>query len=254
MNHNINERLDQVQEDTLVIGIDIAKRKHFAYAADHRGRELGKAFPFHQSAHGFDQLYDQMEQLKQTHQKSNILIGFEPTGHYWMNLAQFLLQQDIPFVMVSPLHVNRAKEFEDNLQTKNDKKDARVIARMVTQGYFHSPRSLVGVEAELRNGAAHRDRLKKEGARLKNQIIRWIDLYFPELLGSAYKEIGKTVICILKYHPLPEQWHHLDIEAFLSKLKEKEASRRSSISFSIHWINRGNDGCEPRNGVDHRSV
>ncbi|TSB44603.1 IS110 family transposase [Alkalicoccobacillus porphyridii] len=125
--------------------------------------------------------------------------------------------------MVSPLHVNRAKEFEDNLQTKNDKKDARVIARMVTQGYFNSPRILVGVEAELRNGAVYRDQLKKERARLKNQIIRWVDRYFPELLGSAFKKIGKTLVCILKYHPLPEQWHDLHVESFLSEVKQKEA-------------------------------
>ncbi|MCM2675105.1 IS110 family transposase [Alkalicoccobacillus plakortidis] len=123
MNHTRNDRLDQVQEDTLVIGIDIAKFKHYACAVNDRSRELSDAFPFHQSRNGFHHLYDELEQLKKAHQKTNILIGFEPTGHYWMNLAQFLNHHGIPFVLVSPLHVNRAKEFDDNLQTKNDRKD-----------------------------------------------------------------------------------------------------------------------------------
>ncbi|MCM2674182.1 IS110 family transposase [Alkalicoccobacillus plakortidis] len=227
MNHTRNDRLDQVQEDTLVIGIDIAKFKHYACAVNDRSRELSDAFPFHQSRNGFHHLYDELEQLKKAHQKTNILIGFEPTGHYWMNLAQFLNHHGIPFVLVSPLHVNRAKEFDDNLQTKNDRKDARVIAKMVTQGYFSYPRFLTGVDAELRNGATLRDRLKKDRARVTNQIIRWMDRYFPELHG-AFKAMGKTLVCILKYRPLPEEWHDLEVESFLSEIKEKEAIRNPS--------------------------
>ena len=38
--------------------------------------------------------------------------------------------------MVNPLHVKRSKELDDNLQTKNDKKDAVVIARLMKDGRF----------------------------------------------------------------------------------------------------------------------
>ena len=37
-------------------------------------------------------------------------------------------------------------------QTKNDQKDALVIARLMRDGRFSYPRLLEGVEAELRNG------------------------------------------------------------------------------------------------------
>ena len=76
--------------------------------------------------------------------KQEILVGFEPTGHYWMNLASFLTNYGIPFVMVNPMHVNRSKELDDNLQTKNDQKDALVIARLMRDGRFSYPRILVG--------------------------------------------------------------------------------------------------------------
>ena len=125
MNSNTNEKINQVSENTLVIGIDIAKHKHFACAIDDRGRVLQKSFPILQSRIGFEGFYERLLALKSAHDKHEILIGFEPTGHYWMNLAAFLTNYGIPFVMVNPMHVNRSKELDDNLQTKNDQKDAR---------------------------------------------------------------------------------------------------------------------------------
>ena len=66
-----------------------------------------------------------------------------------MNLAYFLDHYGIPLVMVNPMHVKRSKELDDNLQTKNDKKDALVIARLMKDGRFSYPRFLKEIEAEL---------------------------------------------------------------------------------------------------------
>jgi hypothetical protein len=110
MNNTRNHRLNQVSTSTLIIGIDIAKNTHYACAVDDRGVELSTSFSIHQSHHGFHQFYLKLQNLKAIHQKDDLLIGFEPTGHYWMNLAAFLTQNDIRFVMVNPLHVNRSKE------------------------------------------------------------------------------------------------------------------------------------------------
>ncbi len=87
MNFNTNEKINQVSENTLVIGIDIAKHKHFACAIDDRGRVLQKSFPIVQSHLGFEGFYERLMALRETHNKQEILVGFEPTGHYWMNLA-----------------------------------------------------------------------------------------------------------------------------------------------------------------------
>lgn len=65
----------------------------------------------------------------------------------------YLSAHGIPFVMVNPHHVNRSKELDDNLQTKNDQKVVLVIARLMRDSRFSYPRILEGVEAELRNGS-----------------------------------------------------------------------------------------------------
>ena len=90
MNNKRNQKINQVTNSTLIIGIDIAKRTHYACAVDDRGRELSKSFAVHQSNQGFQQFYIHLHQLMKKQGKKDLLIGFEPTGHYWMNLAAFL--------------------------------------------------------------------------------------------------------------------------------------------------------------------
>lgn len=202
MNSNTNQKINQVTENTLVIGIDIAKNKHYACAIDERGRVLQKSFPFSQSRNGFDAFYEKLLSLRSTHDKSEILVGFEPTGHYWMNLATYLFERGIPFIMVNPLHVNKSKELDDNLQTKNDQKDALVIARLMRDGRFSYPRILEGVEAELRNGATLRSKIQEDLNALQNRIVRWIDRFFPEFM-TVFKDFGKMAYAALEKTPLP---------------------------------------------------
>lgn len=202
MNSNTNHKINQVTENTLVIGIDIAKHKHFACAIDDRGRVLQKSFPIVQSHLGFEGFYERLLALKTAHGKEEILVGFEPTGHYWMNLAAFLANYGIPFVMVNPMHVNRSKELDDNLQTKNDQKDALVIARLMRDGRFSYPRILEGVEAELRNGATLRLKIQEDLNALQNRLIRWLDRFFPEF-KLVFKNFGKMAYAVLEMTPLP---------------------------------------------------
>ena len=47
-----NEKIRQVTETTMVIGVDIASEVHWARAFDWRGLELGKVIHFENSAEG----------------------------------------------------------------------------------------------------------------------------------------------------------------------------------------------------------
>lgn len=48
MQFKCNEKINQVTENTLVVGIDIAKCVHYACFVDERGRVIEKAFAVHQ--------------------------------------------------------------------------------------------------------------------------------------------------------------------------------------------------------------
>ena len=228
MNSNTNEKINQVSENTLVIGIDIAKHKHFACAIDDRGRVLQKSFPIFQSRIGFDAFYERLLALKATHEKQEILVGFEPTGHYWMNLAAFLTNYGIPFVMVNPMHVNRSKELDDNLQTKNDQKDALVIARLMRDGRFSYPRLLEGTEAELRNGATLRSKIQEDLNALQNRLIRWLDRFFPEF-SQVFKTFGKMAYAALEMTPLPSDIKGKSPEELLFLYRQVEGMKSPQL-------------------------
>ena len=228
MNSNTNEKINQVSENTLVIGIDIAKHKHFACAVDDRGRVLQKSFPILQSRIGFETFYERLLALKVAHEKQEILVGFEPTGHYWMNLAAFLTHYGIPFVMVNPMHVNRSKELDDNLQTKNDQKDALVIARLLRDGRFSYPRSLEGVEAELRNGATLRSKIQEDLNALQNRVIRWLDRFFPEF-SQVFKKFGKMAYAALEMTPLPSDIQGKSPEELLFLYRQVEGMKSPQL-------------------------
>ena len=49
-----NEKIRQVTDTTMVIGVDIASELHWARAFDWRGLELGKTVKFENSAEGFN--------------------------------------------------------------------------------------------------------------------------------------------------------------------------------------------------------
>ncbi|QFF99362.1 IS110 family transposase [Psychrobacillus glaciei] len=203
MHSKMNNKINQVTENTLVVGIDIAKHVHYACFVDERGRVIEKAFSVYQSKEGFESLYEKIRQTLLETQKTEVIVGIEPTGHYWMNLAYFLDQYDIPLVMVNPMHVKRSKELDDNLPTKNDKKDALVIARLLKDGRFSYPRILKEVEAELRIGSTLRSKLTEDLASIKNRIIRWLDRYFPEFT-QVFPSFGKMALTALERTPMPQ--------------------------------------------------
>jgi transposase len=203
MNSKWNEKLNQVTENTLVIGVDIAKSVHYACFVDERGRVIQNPFAVHQSKEGFEAFYQMIRQAIKKTQKTDVIVGIEPTGHYWMNLAYFLDQYGIPLAMVNPSHVKRSKELDDNLQTKNDKKDAVVIARLMKDGRFCYPRLLKNIEAELRIGSTLRSKLTEDLTSIKNRIVRWLDRYFPEF-RQVYPAFGKMALATLEMTPLPQ--------------------------------------------------
>ena len=204
MHYTQNQKLEQVTEKTLVIGVDIGSEDHHARAFNYRGIEYGsKVFKFSNDAKGFEAFQGWMQSYVQMFGKKKVIVGFEPTGHYWYRFADFLKALEIMFVMVAPQHVKHSKEMDDNTQRKDDHKDPRVIAKLVTEGRYIIPYVPEGVYAELRTAYGRYCELTETKIRLENRITRWFDIYFPEY-REVYKNPGaKTGMMVLKIAPLP---------------------------------------------------
>ncbi len=233
MNYTQNQKIKQIKEETLVVGVDIAKKDHVARAQDFRGIDYDKPLKFENNSLGFKFFLSWMNKVAKENNKTEIIVGMEPTGHYWLNINEFLVNYGIKLVLVNPANVKRSKSLDDNSLTKNDIKDAKVIAQLVKDGRYSEPKMPEGIYAELRAAMTHRERLVKDIIRIKSKVIQWLDKYFPEYSDVFKGWDGKASLAILKEIPLPGQINNLSAEKILNVIK-KGASRGVGIKRARH--------------------
>ena len=219
------ERIETITATTLVVGIDIAKKVHWASFSDYRGIAIGKAISFTNNRGGFEKIVAKIEQLRNSKilraPYNNVVIGMEPTGHYWKTLAHYLIKAGYRVVSVNPHHTKKSKELDDNSQTASDKKESMVIARLVKDGRYFDPYLPDGAYAELRGLANARVNIMKRSNAVKNNIIALLDEYFPEIFEVFGNPLtGKSARQVLKKCPFPSLIIALGAEGVLSVIKE----------------------------------
>lgn len=203
-----------------MVGIDIGSTNHYARAFDWRGIELARIFKFSNSGEGFERLSHWMQGICERHGKTKIIVGIEPTGHYWFTLGRYLREQGIRLVMVNPYAVKQTKELDDNDPTKNDGKDPKVIAKLVLDGRYSIPYVPTGVYADLRILSADRQRIVKEIGQIKNRFARWFAIYFPEYCEVFGSYESKSSMLLLRVASTPESIVALGVEGICQIWKE----------------------------------
>lgn len=126
--------------------------------------------------------------LCQANRKNDIIVGAEPTGHYWFDLGKFLQDNGIKLVLVNPHAVKKSKELDDNHPAENDRKDPKVIAGLVNEGRYSYPCLPEGIYADLRTTSNLRFRLQKDIIKTMNHMSRWFSIYFPEY-STVYRKL-----------------------------------------------------------------
>ncbi|MBU3114796.1 IS110 family transposase [Clostridium lacusfryxellense] len=205
MNYTQNEKIMSITENTLVIGIDIAKQFQYARAFDYRGIELSKVKSFENTADGFKIFNEWLKLVAKENKKDKIIVGLEPTGHYWFTLANFLRELGIKLVLVNPFHVKRSKELDDNSQNKTDLKDPKTIAKLVIEGRYSQPYIPEGIYSELRIAMGMKESLTKNLNIIKNKVDHWLDKYFPEFNDVFADWEGKAALISLTEFSTPQE-------------------------------------------------
>lgn len=200
-----NAKLSFISDDMLILGCDVGSETHYLRAIDTRGRELSKsAFSFRNDSEGFQSAKEWAVKIAAEHNKSQIVLGLEPTGHYWFCLATWMISNGISVVQVNPYAVKQTKEIEDNSQLKDDTKDPKLIANLVKDGNFGMPYLPEKLYAELRRLSMFRDQLNEDRTRSINRIHREMKIYFPEYKEALGKVDGTFSLELLKKAPFPE--------------------------------------------------
>ena len=163
-----NKKLSFISDDMLILGCDIGSETHYMRAIDTRGRELSKsAFSFSNDSEGFLSAKEWAVKIAAEHSKGQIVLGLEPTGHYWFCLATWMVSNGISVVQVNPYAVKQTKEVEDNSQLKDD----RFSLELLKQAPFPDDLAALGEEG-IRQ--IWRDaRLRGRGYSRAGEIIRY---------------------------------------------------------------------------------
>lgn len=200
-----NEKLTFISDDMLILGCDIGSETHYVRAIDTRGRELSKsAFPFSNTLEGFQSAKDWAVKIAASNDKKQIVLGLEPTGHYWFCLTTWMVSNGISVVQVNPYAVKQTKELEDNSQLKDDTKDPKLIANLVKDGNFGMPYLPEKLYADLRRLSMFREQLNEDRIRFLNRLHREMKIYFPEYKDALGKFDGAFSLELLKKAPFPE--------------------------------------------------
>lgn len=216
-----NKKLEAITSKTIIMGVDIAKRRQWARFVDYRGIEIGKAIRFDNDKSGFETIIAEMEKISKQISAEKIIVGMEPTGHYWKPLANYLIKKNIIVVLVNPYHTKKAQELDDNSQTKSDKKDALTIAKLVKDGRYYETYLPHDDYAELRVLTVSRISINKRKRSIENTLTAVLDEYFPEFVTvfkHPYK--GKAALQILKTCPLPRAILKMGVDGVLDEVKK----------------------------------
>ena len=245
-----NEKIALVDDKTLVIGADVGSEKHDIRAFDHRGREFSKkAFEFSNSEPGFIEAKNWILKIRDAHNLERIMVGMEPTGHYWINLASWLMNEGITVVMVNPHHVKKSKELDDNLNRKSDSKDPKVIAGLVNEGRYSIPYLPEGIYADLRNLNNLRLRNTEEKTRCINRLERWLSIHFPEF-NTVFKDVCCSAgLLLLEQAPLPEDVVKLRAEG-VNEIWRSAKLRGSGYSKALRIVSVAEHSISRKEGSD----
>ena len=106
-------------------GIDIAKYKHEASVIDINGKALIDSISFSNNRQGCEKLLAVFEKFEIT--PSDVIIGMEATGHYWLSVYTFFMELGYTLKVINPIQSEAFRKMYIR-QTKNDSKDSYIIA------------------------------------------------------------------------------------------------------------------------------
>ena len=237
MNQEDGSRLEEFRQfrrevrgsrEYLLVGIDIAKEKHYAFFGMATGKTLLRRLVFENNLEGFGKLLDQARALRDQNGLRRMVFGMEPTGNYHKPLGEHLIRCGHLVVLVSGVAACENRKTLDGRWDTNDTRDAANVADLMSQGkclFYEFP---VGALQDLRNLLSLKRRMKKEEqgyrVRIRNHLLA---KYFPEL-DRYYEQSETTALAIVRWCLDPSEIAGLEYKRFFQLVSLSFARERSS--------------------------
>ncbi len=178
------------QEQILCVSLDISKYFQVVMIHNALGEIVTPTFEIDIFKTGFEQLCQALDEASDRTQAQLVLVGMEPTGHYFENLARHLDQRPQPVTLINSYAVSQNRAQQMMRREKDDPIDVAAIGDLLRRGEGSSYQPLQGIYLELQQLDRVRQGKVKMQTMLKNQIIGHLDRIFPGLviIGEPARE------------------------------------------------------------------
>lgn len=214
----------------LYLGIDIAKNTHVASLIDEKGKNIFKGFSFSNSIEGGKSL---IELIKKHSEFSNIVIGMEATGHYWLSIYSFLYDYNFNSIhVINPIQTDGWRKGIEIRKRKTDIIDSVLIADLIRYGDFVETTLSNEDLFSLRNICRMRNYLVQSAGDLKRKVICVLDQVFPEYQTIFSDTFGATSKQLLLDYSSPTDFEELDVDTLattLENLSRKKVGKDTAI-------------------------
>ncbi|MDP8258211.1 MAG: transposase [Candidatus Aadella gelida] len=199
----------KIKKTTLVVGLDIGNEFNAMGLMNKAGEILGRYPKVYNSRKGFEYFKEVIEETKRRYGLRKVLIGLEPTGHYWRKIVYYAkdLGYEVKFIRTTALKHQR--EVDESSSAKSDMRDAITIANITREGKYIDTVIEDGVLRQLRTLAKLREKMQRGNTSAKHRLGAVLDDYFPELRGMFWSMKAKGLDRILFHFIVRCQRKHI---------------------------------------------
>ena len=206
------------------LGIDIAKNTHVASLMDENGKTIFKGFSFSNTTDGGKSLLDMIQRYSDF---SNVIVGMEATGHYWLSIYSFLYDYNFHSIhVINPIQTDGWRKGTEIRKRKNDTIDSVLIADLIRYGDFVETTLSNEDLFSLRNICRMRNYLIQSAGDLKRKVVCVLDQVFPEYHSIFSNIFGTTSKQLLLDYSSPSAFEELSVDTLTKTL---EALSRKKI-------------------------
>lgn len=219
----------RIKRTTLVVGMDIGNGFNAMCLMNKEGEVLGKYPWIYNTRKGFDFFTKVIEAMKAKKGFKDVLIGMEPTGHYWRKIAYFAKGKGYEVRFVRTTALRHQRELDESSSAKSDVRDAVTIANITREGKYIDTVIEDGVLRQLRTLAHVRERIQRYNTGSKHALRAVLDDYFPELKDIFWSMKSRGLWAVLEDSPFPEDVMKIGLRR-LTELIAKSSRRKGAAA------------------------
>jgi transposase len=225
----------RIRKATLIVGVDVGKSFNAVGFMNKEGNVLGSCAKLYNNREGFEEFINLIEGLKAKHHLRDVLIGMEPTGHYWRKLAYFAKDHGYEVRFVRTTALKHHREIDESSSAKSDQRDALTIANITREGKYIDTVIEDGSLRQLRTLSKARERLLRYSVSAKNSLHAALDDYFPELHELFWSMGSGSLWTILEQGPFPQDVMLMDVST-LQELIARSSRKKAGAALKAEKL------------------